>query len=129
LVEYVPAETITLYLATIAALPAFQSDVRGDAQKMVYWGFAMLTPVLYALIYAGKRNAAGESRWPGFRGWPWWPTFAATAAFMAWAITVPGGPYLTRDSEGGVVAGLLAIFVSTLLGVAGRFFAPTKRKQ
>lgn len=125
LVEYVPAETITMYLATIAALPALAkaiTEVSVDA-KNVYWLFALLTPVLYALIYAGKRKAAGESRWPGLKEWPWWPMIAATVAFMAWGLTVPDGPFLAGD-EGRVVAGLIAIFISTLLGVAGRFFAP-----
>jgi hypothetical protein len=48
---------------------------------------------------------------------------AATLAFLAWGLTVPDGPYLDSDN-GRVVSGLLAILVSTLLGVGGRFFAP-----
>jgi hypothetical protein len=48
---------------------------------------------------------------------------AATIAFLAWALASPGGPYLV-DEGGRVISGLLAIIVSTLLGVLGRFFAP-----
>ncbi len=119
LVEYVPAETITLYLATISALAA----IPGLSAVTAYWFFGALTPLLFALIYAGKRRAAGEPRWPGFKLWPWWPMIAATIAFLVWGLTVPGGPSL--EIEGGhALTGLLAIVVSTLLGVAGRFFAP-----
>lgn len=123
LVEYVPAETITLYLATVASLPVLVKTIPGLSSWMVYALFGALTPILFALIYSGKRLAAGESRSPGWKLWPWWPMVAATIAFLAWGLAVPDGPFLT--SEGGrVLSGLLAIIVSTLLGVVGRFFAP-----
>lgn len=122
LVEYVPAETITLYLATMSSLPALVDLVPNLSALSVYVLFGVLTPLLFALIYAGKRRAAGESRWPGMRLWPWWPMIAATIAFLAWGIVVPEGPFL--DEEGRVLAGLLAILVSTLLGVVGRFLGP-----
>ncbi len=123
LVEYVPAETVTLYLATVSSLPVLTVAVPALDGLTVYAIFASLTPVLYALIYAGKRNAAGEPRWPGWRQWPWWHMVAATIAFLAWGLAVPDGPFASTDS-GRVLGGLLAIFVSTLLGVLGRFFAP-----
>ena len=116
LVEYVPAETITLYLATLSSLSALV----GVTADQVYWFFGALTPALFALIYAGKRRAAGLPRWPGVGKWPWWPMIAATIAFLAWGLSVPGGPTLVSQT----VAGLLAVVVSTLLGVAGRFFGP-----
>lgn len=128
LVEYVPAETITMYLAVIAAMPELAKALPGariDATR-VYWLFTLLTPILYALIYGGKRRAAGKPRWPSRSAWPWWQMIAATIAFMAWGLTVTGGPFVTQGS-GGAVAGLLAIVVSTLLGVGGRFFAPVKK--
>jgi polyferredoxin len=121
LIEYVPAETITLYLAVISALPALQSFVTRLSLPAVYWGFVVITPVLFAVIYAGKRRAQGESRSPGLRNWPWWPMIAATIAFMAWALAAPSRPYFAGD-VGGTVVGLLAIITSTLLGVAARFF-------
>ena len=122
LVEYVPTETVTMYLATLAAIPAIEGTFL-DA-PFTYWLFAALTPILFALIYAGKRRAAGLERWPGKADWPWWPMAAATIAFLVWGLTVPNGPYLDNES-GRVVSGLLAVVVSTLLGVAGRFFATT----
>jgi hypothetical protein len=40
-------------------------------------------------------------------------------------LAVPDGPVVTGDAESGrTVASLIAIFVSVLLGVAGRFFGP-----
>ena len=123
LVEYVPAETITLYLATVSSLPVLSAAVPALNALRTYIVFAVLTPILFALIYAGKRRAAGQSRWPGWKLWPWWPTVAATAAFLAWGLAVPDGPFATTDS-GRVLGGLAAIVVSTLLGVLGRFFAP-----
>ena len=65
LVEYVPAETITLYLATVSSLPVLTAAVPTLDALTVYIVFAAFTPALFALIYAGKRRAAGESRWPG----------------------------------------------------------------
>jgi hypothetical protein len=47
---------------------------------------------------------------------------AATIAFFAWGLAVPDGPFLASAGSN-VLGGLLAIIVSTLLGVAGRFFA------
>lgn len=123
LVEYVPAETITLYMAAISALPALVSVIPSLTAAKVYWLFGILTPALFALIYAGKRRAAGQRPCPGFMGWPWWTMIAATIAFLAWALAIPEGPYLTSES-GRVLSGLIAIVVSTLLGVLGRLFAP-----
>jgi hypothetical protein len=121
LIEYLPAETITLYLAVASALTALQRFVDGLKAAHVYWTFAILTPALYLLIYAGKRQAQGESRLPNIRAWPWWPMFAATAAFLAWALSGPNRPYFNGDG-GDSIVGLAAIVVSALLGVLGRFF-------
>lgn len=122
LVEYVPAETITLYLATLAALPVLRETIPTLSAPLVYALFGVLTPGLFALIYAGKRRAAGEPRWPGTKAWPWWQMIAATIAFLAWGLAVPDAPFLTSE-RGNVLGGFIAIVVSTILGVLGRFFA------
>ena len=125
LIEYVPAETVTLYLAVASALPVLRRSIVGLTPQNVYWGFVVLTPMLFALIYAGKRSAQGEARWPGRRAWPWWPTCAATIAFTAWGLAGPNRPYFTGEG-GDAVVGLVAIIASTLLGVAARFFGVGK---
>src|SRR5438094_3632098 len=60
LIEYVPAETITLYIAVGSALPVLQQEFPQVTPGFVYWAFALLTPLLYALIYCGKRRAHGQ---------------------------------------------------------------------
>jgi len=124
LVEYVPAETVTLYLATMSSLPVLVVGIPGLNAWRIYLLFAVLTPALFSLIYAGKRHAAGQPRTPGLKQWPWWPMIAATIAFLAWGLAVPEGPQLLEDQTSSQVLGsLLAIFVSVILGVLGRFFA------
>lgn len=122
LVEYIPAETITIYLAVVSALPTIRRALPLLTPTLLYWAVAILTPVLYFLILVGKRRAAVGPGLPALKDWLW-PALAATVAFLAWALAVPSRPYLTGE-EGGVTAGLLAVVVSVILGVLGRFFAP-----
>jgi hypothetical protein len=123
LVEYLPTETVTLYLAAVPLLPELNKIAPAFGAWGLYGTFAVLTPVLFALVYAGKRRVAKLSRWPGTREWPWWPTIAATIAFLAWGLAVPQGPFVTNDGKG-MLAGLLAVFVSALLGVVGKVVSP-----
>jgi hypothetical protein len=121
LIEYLPAETITLYLAVASALTTLKHYFPGLTAGKVYWTFAFLTPALYLVIYAGKRQAAGEPRLPKLGAWPWWSMIAATVAFLAWALSGPNRPYFTGEG-GDAMVGLAAIIVSALLGVFARFF-------
>ena len=121
LIEYLPSETITLYLAVASSLSVLQQYIDGLTSAHIYWTFAALTPILYLLIYAGKRQARGEPRLPAVGQWPWWPMVAATVAFLAWALSGPNRPYF--QGEGGdAIVGLGAIVVSSLMGVLARFF-------
>ena len=128
LVEYMPAETVALYLAVMSSLPALAESIPKQTTAYIYGLFAVLTPVLFALIYCGKRRAAGQPRWPGLESWPWWPMIAATIAFLAWGLAVPDAPFFSGE-KGRVLGGLLAIVVSVLLGVLGRFFAPAAEQK
>ena len=123
LVEYVPAETIALYLAIASALPVLKAYIAALTPQNVYWGFVVLTPLLFAFIYAGKRKAQGLPRWPGRL--PVWPMFAATIAFMSWGLTAPNRPYFSGEG-GDAIVGLLAVMASTLLGVVARFVGVPK---
>ena len=42
----------------------------------------------------------------------------STIAFAAWALAIPGSPYLSvKGADGGVVAALIALFASTILSL------------
>jgi hypothetical protein len=123
LVEYMPSETVALYLATLSALPALQKVESHLGAVHVYWFFALATPVLFALIYIGKRRASGQPLLPTLAEWPWWPTAAATLAFLAWGLAVPNSGYFEDDAK--PFAGIVAIGASTVLGVLGRIFGRT----
>lgn len=121
LVEYLPAETITIYLGLLTAVPALQPHV---GPWVVYAFCAILTPVLGFLIYAGKRKAAGLKGFTVSDGAIVWPLTAATVAFLAWGLTVEGGPSIPNVEEPRVAAVAIAAVVSGLLGVLGRVFGP-----
>lgn len=119
LVRYIPTETITLYVAAISAAAALKTI--GVTELIIYWFFGVLTPALVILIYLGKRKAAGLTVIPQISEFPWWKTFAATIAFLVWALAVPNNPYTNGDAQG-AIAGFFAIFISTLLSVLEPLF-------
>ncbi len=118
LIEYIPSETVVLYLAWLSAVPTITSEFPVFTKENAYWAFLLATPLLFAVIFLGKRKAAGERGLPSLQEWPWWSLFAATAAYAVWALAVPGGAYLTTEG-GRVLASLLAIIASGVLGVFG----------
>jgi hypothetical protein len=91
----------------------------------LYAFFLAATPVIFLLVYAGDRRSAGLSALPALREWPWWKLFASSVAFAVWGIAVPGHPWNT-DAKRGVVAGVLAVVVSTALTLVGRIVEPTR---
>jgi hypothetical protein len=121
LVKYIPTESITLYVAAASASGALKNFSPKLTEESIYWFFGALTPVLFALIFIGKLRASGL--WPltSLKDWPWWKTFAATVAFLVWALAVPGPPDIRGDVSG-AVAGFLAIFISTLLSILEPIF-------
>lgn len=121
LVKYIPTESVTLYVAAVSATLALKSVWSGITEHSIYWFFGVFTPVLFALIYLGKRRAANLPTFPPLSEWPWWKMFAATVAFLVWALAVPGNPYVKGDTSG-AVAGFFAIFISTVLSVLEPIF-------
>jgi drug/metabolite transporter superfamily protein YnfA len=88
----------------------------------LYWGFVLLTPLLFILIYIGKRRYLKLRALPqNIKQWPWWKLIASTVAFIFWAWAVP--PVVTTDA-GKVVAAFGAVFVSTILSILGAVFEP-----
>lgn len=114
LVRFIPTETVTLYVAALAAMPAFEATFSWIDRTSAYWTFAVLTPILVILIILGKRRTAGLPVLPSLWKWPWFKMFAATIAFLVWALAVPSSPYLTGEA-GKVVAAFGAVLVSTIL--------------
>jgi len=121
LVKYIPTESITLYLAATAALSSTKtSPILGP--MYLYWGFVALTPILFLLIYLGKRRSQNLPLLPDtIEGWPWWKLIASTIAFMVWALAVP--PLVSGDL-GKIVVAFGALLVSTLLSLIGAVVEP-----
>ncbi len=116
LVKYIPTEVITLYVATLSATPALQEVFPRVQTGDIYWGFTIITPLLLFLVYVNKRATAGLTPVPTAQEWPWWKLFAATVAFMVWALAVPGNPYVSGDTAA-VLAALGAVFISMILNL------------
>lgn len=90
----------------------------------LYWGFVVLTPILFLLIYIGKRRSQSLSFFPSSpKDWPWWKVIASTIAFMAWALAIP--PFIGSDA-GKVLAALAALLVSTFLSLLGAVVEPAE---
>jgi hypothetical protein len=130
LIKYIPTESITLYLA---ATSAFSSWTKGSAASggkapptldpmYLYWGFVALTPILFLLIYLGKRHSQNLPLLPdAITDWPWWKLIASTIAFMVWALAVP--PLVDSDL-GKIIVAFGALLVSTLLSLIGAVVEP-----
>jgi hypothetical protein len=117
LTKYIPTESVTLYVAAIAAAPALHSQYPWLTTKVLYWAFGLLTPILWLLIYVAKRKGSDlPSAWPSLSAWLVWALVASFVAFLVWALAVPNGPYM-QGQVGGVIAGFLAVLISTLLSV------------
>lgn len=114
LARFIPTESITLYVAAVAAMPSLKEAFSWADEVTVYWTFAVLTPILFLLITLGKRRSAGLRVLPSPSKFPWFKLIASTLAFLVWALAVPSSPYLTGEG-GKVVAGFGALLVSTFL--------------
>lgn len=121
LVKYIPTESVTLYVGAISAAAALKSFSPGITGFHIYWFFVALTPVIFILVFLGKRKALRLSPVLPIKEFPWWKLFACTVAFVVWALAVPGNPYVTVES-GGAVVGFFAIFISTILSLLEPIF-------
>jgi hypothetical protein len=127
LVKYIPTESITLYIAAFSAMDALKSTFNFITEERVYWFFSIFTPILFLLIYAGKRRSNQlTSLPPQLKNLPWWKLIASTIAFLVWALAIPTAPYLHSPANpaGGVVAGFFALFISTVLSLLEPLFEP-----
>lgn len=120
LFKYIPTESITLYVATISALPALGKVWIVINAWHVYWFYIILTPILVILIYISKYKQK-HHKIPSISVLPWWPLISATVAFAVWALAVPGNPYIDGEQQG-VLAGLGALFCSTIFSILEGIF-------
>jgi hypothetical protein len=132
LTKYIPTETLTLYIATVSALPAidnlFQEPIDGFYLYMILIGiFSLLTIVFVILIYAGKYNKTHKDIWwpPKSSEIPVWSLISATLAFIVWAVAIPNSLY-ELSSSWGVIASLLALFTSISLPRLQEAFFPDR---
>lgn len=121
LVKYIPTESVTLYVAALSAAAALKSVWSWMTEFHIYWFFALFTPVLFVLIFLGKRRASSLPTFPPAGEWPWWKIFACSVAFVVWALAVPGNPYI-KDPAASAAIGFLALFISTVLSVLEPLF-------
>ena len=121
LTKYIPTESITLYVAVVSSLAALKGV--GVTPAIAYWFFIVFTPVLMIILYLRQSAIAGKEWRIPIAQWPWWKIIASTIAFSVWALAVPSDLLTGLDSSvSGVLAGLAALFVSTLLNLLAPFF-------
>ena len=112
--KYIPTEAVTLYVAAASAMSAFKETFPSVKEAGVYWSFVIFTPILFLIIFAGKRREANLKMFPPIVKWPWWKIISSTVAFAVWALAIPTTPYL-QGPAGGAVAAFGAVLVSTFL--------------
>lgn len=88
IVTYIPTEVLALYVAVLAAI---QDPTRQSRRSLwvAFYCFLVLTPIVVWLVYAAKVRAAKKPLPTSARAWPLWEMFAATVAFVAWALACP----------------------------------------
>jgi hypothetical protein len=73
LVKYIPTEFVTLYVAATAAINSLTEAFPSLTAVQLYCGFVVLTPILFLLIYFGKRRSQKLPTLPRSAAeWPWW---------------------------------------------------------
>ncbi|HEV3167018.1 MAG TPA: hypothetical protein VGZ22_23615 [Isosphaeraceae bacterium] len=110
---YIPTEVMATYLAILAAIP---SDRGHGFQWLMFWVFLIFTPIVVWLGVAVARQSQGIVVKPA-QQWPWWSMIAATVAFAAFVVVLPGS--VTRDISWyeawmGTVAIILSAFVLSI---------------
>lgn len=123
LTKYIPTESLTLYVATVSSQKALTTLLPWLTAGVAYWFFFVVTPGIMLGLFVRKLAVAGKNWKIHPKDWPWWKMFASAIAFAVWALAVPGNPIIPANSaEGGVVAGLAALFVSTFLNLLSPLF-------
>lgn len=125
LARYIPTEAVTLYVAAASAMGALKETFPHLTEAGVYWFFVIFTPILFFIIFLGKRSEAKLKLFPPIKQWPWWKLIASTVAFAVWALAIPTTPYF-KGIAGGAVAAFGAVLISTFLTLLQPIFEGKK---
>jgi hypothetical protein len=118
LVDYIPSEIITLYIAAIAAIQGWTfvtaSGSKPDELKDHY-SLALLICCLIAAplwVFIGVYLASkGPLNWRAFA----WPMIAAPVAFFTYALAIPNSWIQLTIPNGGLYATILLLIVTPVL--------------
>jgi hypothetical protein len=122
LTKYIPTEVLTLYLPAVAIASALDEPLVMIGKRAMYWAFAVaLTPLISLLVYLRRRAIANLSVWPPWSQFPLWNLIAASVAFLAWALALPGNPYVDKPAMH-VASGFAALLASTILSLLEPLF-------
>jgi hypothetical protein len=122
LTKYIPTEVLTLYLPAVAIVSALDEPLVMIGKRATYWAFAAaLTPLISLLVYLRRRAIANLSIWPPWSQFPLWNLIAASVAFLAWALALPGNPYVDKPAMH-VASGFAALLASTILSLLEPLF-------
>jgi hypothetical protein len=117
---YIPTEVLTLYVAVLAAIRT-QEPATKDL-KLAFYSFLIITPLVVWLVYAAKVKAAGKKLPLAPRSWPLWEMFAATVAYVAWALTLAQNPFVASNWYSPALAAVVVLIVSTFVGLLAPIF-------
>ena len=117
---YIPTETLTLYVAVLAAVQQVGKVTSTD--WLVFWIFLVATPMIVWLVFAAKLKTILKPLPLNFGAWPVWEMVAATAAYAAWAFALPHSPFTEYPWYSSGLSALSVLVVSTLLGLLAPFF-------
>ena len=129
LIDYIPTEVITLYVAAMTA-SANQANQSTDTAWTIFWLALFVTPATVLVIFAAKLRNMGLSVPQAFnpKKWPLWEMVAATISFSAWAFGLPKSPFASLTWYNAGIASLSLLLVSTLLGLIAPIFQQPIKK-
>jgi hypothetical protein len=121
IVTYLPTEVLTLYVAVLAAIqtPAEPSP-RG--MWVTFWIFLVATPLVVWLVYAAKVRSDNKPLPLAPAQWPLWEMIAAPLSYMAWALSLPGAPFLAYVGLPTTLGAVIVLVTATLLALLAPIF-------
>jgi len=113
---YIPTEILTLYVAVLGALQGPQG-ISIRSLRIAFVFFLILTPFIVWLTFAAKVRAAKLHLPIKPNTWPFWEIFAATVAYVAWAVALPDNPFKDYSWYSPAISGVIVLAISMILGL------------